>query len=197
VHRHSRNLDAECARTILDRAFKKFVVRRRRRIEHHRDFRHARSYLLEQFEPLSADPGLEVAEAGDVTARMGEVRDHALANRIGHDGKDNRHGRRQTLHCHNDRRADRNNHIRLRGSDFCSRQCRMLRIGAAPAVIQMDVYVLGPTRRPHSPLERGNHRRGLRIIHIAHDQHGDLWHPAVCLGQSDHGTHRQRSAAKQ
>ena len=175
---------------IFDRAFKKFVVRRCRRVEHHRDFRHARRYLLEQFEPLSADSRLQVAEAGHVTAGTREVRDDVLANRIGHDGKDNRNGRRHTLHRHNDRRADRNDYIGLRGSDFHSRRCRMLRIGAAPAIIEMDVYVLGPTRRPHSPLERGNHRRGFRIVHIAHDQHGDLWHPAVCLGQSDHGTHR-------
>ena len=54
-------------------------------------------------QPLSADGWLEIVEAGDVSAGMGQVGNKSASDRIGHPGEDDRNGARGFQGCRNDR----------------------------------------------------------------------------------------------
>jgi hypothetical protein len=54
------------------------------RVEDDRDARDPRRDLLERLQPLGRDRELETGEAGEIAARMRQVRHETLADRIGH-----------------------------------------------------------------------------------------------------------------
>jgi len=61
------------------------------RIAQHRRARDTGRDLLEQFQPLRAQPVFELHEAGGVAARLGQALDEAGANWIRHDHEYGRH----------------------------------------------------------------------------------------------------------
>ena len=74
----------EGGRRGLDRPQEQVGERRAVRVEDERDPRDVRRGLLERLQPFGSDRELEAGEAGEIAARMRQVRHEALADRVGH-----------------------------------------------------------------------------------------------------------------
>ena len=100
------------------RRFERGIPADGRGIEH-RQFAETRHKLPQQIETLRAELLVGEREAGRASAGMGEAFDEACRYRIARGKKHNRSRWRRAPHGVDEKGSDGDDHVRLRGDEFC------------------------------------------------------------------------------
>jgi hypothetical protein len=133
------------------------------RIEQKRDPRNAGRYLLEHFRPLADHRRFEIGEAGNVPARMRQVRNKAGADWIGNLHEHDRYGAGLFPQCENRRGGVSYNHFGLQSDKLFRKSFNATGIAGAPATINSKIDAVHPSQFLKRLIERPHHRLRFRI----------------------------------
>ena len=117
-------------------------------------------HLLEQLQRLAEHREVDIAEAGDVAARVRNARNEALSYRIVDDDEYGGDGARRLLEYCNRARPCGKDDIRRELHQFVCKAARALDIAARPASLETDILAFRPTQFLQSMAERSE--AGLR-----------------------------------